>query len=125
MTPFLGSWTSNGNQIEYCAGASHTDTGMLGITITAGSAPGQIVTQPVGYCALTWNVSGSAAALVASTTCGTVAGSVGGTWTPTFETGSLTLTGTTITAADTGSAVYVNGTTESCTFTQSSTYTKD
>jgi hypothetical protein len=123
VTPFLGSWTtSNGTQIETCAGVSHMDSGPITLTIVAGATPGEITTQPQGGCALNWTVSGTVATLEGSQACATEAGSVGGTWTPTFETGTLTLSGAIITGADSGNALFVDGASQTCSFTQSASY---
>jgi hypothetical protein len=121
---FVGSWTSNGTQTEMCSGATHADPGTLSVTIVAGPSAGQITTQASG-CSLNWSVIGAVATLAGNQTCGTVPGSVGGTWTPTFVAGTLTLDGDTITVSDSGNATYVNGVTQTCTFTQSGTYTKN
>jgi hypothetical protein len=125
---WLGTFSADVTQVETCSGEQHTDTLTGSITIGTGSTGGTIVTQPSDDCDLTWTVNGTSAAIVSGTTCPTVPGSVGGTWTPTFNSGSLSLSGTTgrtsISINDSGTAVYVNGTTQTCTFTQSGTFTK-
>jgi hypothetical protein len=125
-SPFIGTWNTSGTQVEQCSGATHTDPGSAPVTIGAGPSPGEITTAPGSDCALNWTVQGSVASIAGSQTCATLPGSVGGTWTPTFATGTLTLdaTGTVITLTDSGTAVYVNETTQTCTFTQSASYTK-
>ncbi len=123
ITAFVGSWTATVNQSEMCP-AGNDVTPLNGtLTIVAGATAGEITTEPGNGCNLTWTVSGNVANLKGTQTCPTVPGAVGGTWTATFTGGKLSLSGTTITLSDKGTAVYVNGTTENCTFTESGTVT--
>ncbi len=123
VQPYIGSWTSVGNQIETCNSAQHVTSlnGML--TITSGSSSGDVVTNPPNGCNLTWSVSGNTASLRGSQTC-TVPSSVGGIWTATFTSGSLSLSGSTIGYSDQGTGVLNTGQTTQCTFTQSGIFTK-
>jgi hypothetical protein len=125
VNAFVGSWTSNGTQVEDCPSGSHSDTGSLAVNIIAAPTAATITTQPNNGCNLNWTVSGKIATLAGTQTCAAVPGSVGGTWTATFTTGTLTLSGGTVAVADSGTAVYVNGFSQNCTFTQSGTYTKN
>jgi hypothetical protein len=122
---WLGTFSADVTQIEDCSGVQHTDTLSGTITLVTGSSGGTVITQPGSNdCDLTWTVNGNTAGLDSTQTCPTGPGSVGGTWTPTFNAGSLNLSGTTITIADDGTAVYVNGSTQTCQFTQSGTFSK-
>jgi hypothetical protein len=123
---WLGAFNADVTQIEDCSGVQHTDTLSGTITLVAGSNGGTVVTQPGSNdCDLTWTVNGDSAGLASTQTCPTGPGSVGGTWTPTFTAGTLGLSGTTITLGDNGTAVFVdNGTTQTCQFTQSGTFSK-
>lgn len=126
IAPWVGSWNAAVAQTETCAGSSgsHTD-GLNGqIAIAAGSASGTIVTQPANGCDLTWTVSGSSATLTANVTCPTVPASVPGTWTATFTSGLLTLSGSTIAVSDSGMAVFTptGDPAQQCTFNQTGTF---
>ena len=81
--------------------------------------------MPGNGCNLNWTVNGSAATLAGTQTCPTVPGSVGGTWTATFTSGTLSLSGNAIAVSDSGTAVYVNGGSQNCSFTQSGSWTKN
>ncbi len=123
VQPFVGNWNSVGNQIETCNSVQHTTSlnGML--TITQGSSSGDVVTNPPNGCNITWSVNGNTATLKGSQTC-TVPGSAGGTWTATVTSGSLSLSGNTISYSDQGTGVLYTGQTTQCTFTQSGTFTR-
>ena len=121
---FVGTWVADVVEVEVCPDTGTHTTQLMGtFPIVAGSAAGTIVTQSTNGCDLTWTVSGDNATLGSGQTC-SVPGSVGGTWSPTFTSGGLSLNNaTTIGVHDMGTAVYVNGATQNCTFTQSGTFT--
>ena len=130
LAPFLGTWSCEGTQIEVCGAASHTDTTDFAIDIVKGTSPNGIAAEPAGDAgntggtansagALDWTVSGSTATIDSPMTLPTVPGSVGGTWTPTYSGGLLSRNGAALIWTTSGSAVYVNGVTETCSFTQS------
>jgi hypothetical protein len=116
---FLGIWNCAGTQVETCGTASHTDPVAFAMTVTQGGASNAITTTPGPF---TWMVAGATASLDPTTT-PTVPGSVGGTWTPSYASGSLTPSGAALLWSTSGTAVYVNGTTQTCGFTQSYTCT--
>ena len=120
-TPFIGTWTDNASETETCPSGNHVTPGSGNVTIVAGSAPTDFVTQSGNGCSLTWTASGNVGSLKGSQSC-SVPGSVGGTWAATFTSGTLTLSGRTLTLSDSGSAVYTNGGVQDCTFTQSGTF---
>jgi alpha-tubulin suppressor-like RCC1 family protein len=66
-----------------------------------------------------WTVSGATASIASLGTLPTVAGSLGGTWTPTYSEGSLSFMGAALVWSASGSAIFVDGVTETCGFTQS------
>jgi|HubBroStandDraft_1064217.scaffolds.fasta_scaffold222495_2 hypothetical protein len=130
VEPFLGTWSCSGTQIETCGTDSHSDTSNFTMTVVQGSSPNAIetdlsnnvdVTTGTAYApgSVDWAVSGNTASITSLGTLPTVAGSVGGTWTPTYSEGSLSFVGTTMVWSASGSAVFVNGVTETCGFTQS------
>jgi hypothetical protein len=122
--PWVGSWVSSLNETEVCPTGSHVTPLNGAFTIAAGPVEGDVVTQPPNGCNLTWTVRGSSATLKGSQTC-TVPGSVGGTWTATFTSGTLTLNGGQITGADQGAGILnLAGAMQSCTFTQSGSFNK-
>jgi hypothetical protein len=131
-TRFLGVWSCTGNQIETCGTAVHSDTNDFTMTVTQGASSSAITTAisnnvdvttgaAAGSGAFQWTVSGDAATLVSPLALATVPGSVGGTWTPTYTGASLAFSGATLLWSGLGSAVYVNGVTQTCGFTQSYT----
>jgi hypothetical protein len=131
-TPFLGVWSCSGNQIETCGTNTHVDTSDFTMTVTQGASPDAIVTGISNNVDVTtgttsapgsfdWTVSGNAASLSSPLTLPTVPGSVGGSWTPTYGGASLSFSGPALLWNASGSAVYVNGVTQTCGFTQSYT----
>jgi hypothetical protein len=125
VSAWLGSWSADVNETETCPPATH-NTPLTGtILIVAGTAAGTIVTEPPNACNLTWTVTSSSAASIASSQTCNVFGSAGGQWTPTFTSGSLGLSGSTIAVNDTGTATLViNSVTANCTFVQSGSFTR-
>ena len=119
---WTGTWVSTASQQEVCPTGSHT-TPLDGSLTIGDGADGELVTMPPNGCDLTWTVAGSLATLKANQTC-TVPGSVGGTWMPTFTSGTMSLAGTVITLGDEGSATLTITTTQTCSFTQSGPFTK-
>jgi hypothetical protein len=122
---FIGGWTSTSSETEVCPNGSHV-TPLNGVLpVVAGTTAFDIVTQSPNGCNLTWTVDGNTATLKGTQMC-TVAGSVGGTWTATFNTGTLVLAGSTITFSDQGSGVLaIAGQNYNCTFTQSGSWLKN
>ena len=124
VQPFVGNWASVGSQIETCSGQQHTTSLNGNISIAQASASGQVTTLPPNGCNLNWTVNGNGASLNGTQTC-TVPGSAGGTWTATFTSGSLSLSGNVISFSDQGTGLLSSGGgTIQCTFTQSGTLTK-
>jgi len=128
--PFLGVWSCSGAQIATCGTSSRSDTFDFTMTVTRANSPNGITTgisnntdvttgASYGPADIDWTLSGSAANLNVPLTLATVPGSVGGTWTPTYSSGSLTRSGAALLWMASGSAAYVNGSTETCGFTQS------
>jgi hypothetical protein len=109
--------------VETCPAGQHLTSLAGTLTIVAGPAEPQVVTRPPNGCNLTWAVNGSTATLVTGQSC-SVAGSAGGTWTPTFTTGTLTLSGAALTLEASGSAILDFNGTSTCTFTQSGSLTR-
>jgi hypothetical protein len=105
------------------------------LTVAQGTPPNGITTQwsnvtdvttggtsaTTNYGDLGWSLSGDTASLSSAQTIPTGPGSVGGTWTATYSTGLLSFSGASLVWNASGSAVYVNGVTETCGFTQSYT----
>jgi hypothetical protein len=100
------------------------------MTVTAGAQAGAIVTQlfdtfdlstgtPYAPGQLDWTVSAGIAGLTSLAALPPVPGSVGGTWTPTYTSGALSPSAGTLVWTASGTAVYVNGITQTCGFTQS------
>jgi hypothetical protein len=87
------------------------------MTVAQAGSPDAITTTPGPF---TWTVAGTVASLE-PTTLPVGPGSVGGTWTPSYSTGSLTRSGAELLWSAGGTAVYVNGITQTCGFTQSYT----
>jgi hypothetical protein len=114
----LGDWSCSGTQIETCGTATHSDLITFAMTVTQGASPNAIQTALGSF---RWTVSGSTANLDAPLTEPTGPGSVGGTWTPTYTSGTLTRPGSDLVWSAAGTAVYVNGVTQTCGFTQSYT----
>jgi hypothetical protein len=130
QNPFLGRWACSGNQVASCpsgAGGDEAKFNLSVVTPSAGKVRSTILdevdtTTGTDYSAfhtvLDWVVSGSVAELAGSQATFVYPGSHGGTWTPTYEAGTWALAAQTLTWKASGSAVYVNGRTERCTFTQ-------
>jgi len=130
VEPFLGIWSCSGTQIETCGTGSHSDTSDFTMTVVQGSSPNAIETDvsnnidvttgtSSGPGSLDWTVSGDTASLATLGTLPTVPGSLGGTWTPTYSEGSLSFLGSALVWSASGSAIFVDGATETCGFTQS------
>jgi hypothetical protein len=126
VSAWLGSWNVSATESETCPPNMHTTplTGVL--LIVNGTAAGTIVTEPANACNLTWTVTSPTAATLASSQTCSVYGSVGGQWTPTFTSGSMELSGSTIALSDTGTATLaVSGfPTANCTFVQSGSFSR-
>jgi len=123
VQPYIGLWTSVGNEIETCNSVPH-NTSLNGLlTIAQGASPADVVTNAPNGCDLTWSVSGNTASLKGSQTCA-VSGSAGGIWTATFTSGSLTLSGNSISYSDQGTGVLNTAPAIQCTFTQAGTFTR-
>ena len=125
---WVGSWTATVVETEMCGSSSgqHSNGPNCAVVIANGIASGTIVTQPLNGCDLTWTVNGSNATLASSQSCPTVpSASGGGTWTPTFTSGLLTLNGNTMGFSASGMAQYLppSGAAVPCTFSQSGTLT--
>lgn len=75
--------------------------------------------------ALTWTFAAGAATLNAPQTIPAVPGSLGGTWTATYSSGSLSVSDGMLLWTAAGSALFVNGESQTCPFTQSFTCTTD
>jgi hypothetical protein len=126
---FVGVWNCSGTQVETCGISTHSDTSDFTMTVTEGAANGiaTAVSNNVGGRTGTnsgsgtfdWTVSGNEAGLNVPLTLPTGPGSVGGTWTPTYSTGSLSFSGEAVLWNASGTAVYINGATQRCDFTQS------
>lgn len=116
---WVGSWTASGTEVESCP--SGNNTAQLTGTVNIDSfASNEVTTMAANGCNLDWTLNGNAATLTGSTQVCTVPGSLGGTWHATYTSGTLSLSGNTISVGDMGTAVLaINNTTANCTFTQS------
>jgi len=124
---FVGTWTAklDSNEIEMCGTQMSTTllVGSFQISLTAPGS-GEILTIAPDGCHLNWSASGNTATLLGGQSCGTVPGSEGGAWTPSFTSGTLTLGSNEVALQDQGNATLNNsGAVENCTFTQSGTFT--
>jgi hypothetical protein len=128
---FLGTWSCANTQIETCPNGSHSDDFIYTCNMIEGEGGSSILTIPSlitdtttgGWfpgsgSPLNWVVSGNRATIEGAETQPTGPGSVGGTWTPTFTAGTMTLVGNTLSGTDSGSAIYINGYSETCGFYQ-------
>jgi hypothetical protein len=128
---FIGTWKCSGTQVESCPSGSHTDDYLYTATFTAGASESSIVTTTLALTDTTtggyfpgpgdpvqWLVAGTQATIDGTQTLGTGPGSLGGTWTPTVTLGSMTLVSNTLSGSDAGSALFVDGPTETCGYTQ-------
>ena len=116
---WVGSWTASGTEVQSCPSGNNTAqlTGTVNIDSFSSS---EVTTMAANGCNLDWTLNGNTAALNGSTQVCTVPGSLGGTWHATFTTGTLSLSGNTISVSNSGTAVLaINNTTANCTFTQS------
>jgi hypothetical protein len=129
-SPFVGNWMCSGNQVESCMSGQHGDSATFTLSVTALSDTEvqsrmqheMDTTTGTDYSAyqtvLDWNVSGDSATLAGPQSTVTSPGSIGGTWSPTYEMGSWALAETTLTWNASGTAVYVNPQRQTCSFTQ-------
>jgi hypothetical protein len=118
---FAGSWNSTASEVESCTTGTHTTSLAGTLSITAAGAT--VTTHSPNGCNLNWTVSGESATLAGNQTC-TVPGSVGGTWTATFTSGTMVLSGNTISLSDSGTGILDPGAI-GCTFTQSGPFVRN
>jgi hypothetical protein len=134
---FAGRWTCSGAQVENCPNGTHVDNFIFTLaTSSAGASVLAAVTSltdmttgtsygpggvPLGFMVL----NSQTATLDGPQTEPTGPGSLGGEWTPTYTSGTLTQSPTSLNWTDSGTGVFVDGYVETCGFSQNYTCARD